>query len=349
MNAEAAPAKSRRLQFAEEIKTSNVEGTRFLPSQIRADHRRNTGRGGWTPYDPPPELAAYFGDRKICFTMAQIEKRLASLLAEGQLEDLTVSIAGDKRPDLEIGFLRHAAFLLAEVRGVLDQIPGAKGPKFYGVRAKVVPAAKTQEEYDAASDRNFAENSERLGLSPVAFAFYIKRKLDMFNDNGEPLYTRLTLAKKLDIDARVLDRYMQLLKARPETLLAVHEGTLSMAAALKHMSDTGEGGARGKRAGVSHKTMRKALRIADKRPLPTKGLSAEKLRSLLAVLAGEDSITDETDETVAAWVKAMTPTADEIKANTPKVSREPKPSNKLAPPTAQDLTATPDAAVETPA
>jgi hypothetical protein len=330
MNAEAA--KSKRHTFASDIQVSTGgEIQRFRPSHIRADHGRNASRG-WTPYDAPAEIAQWVSP-KICFTLAEIEERLKSLLAEGQIDEVEVAIAGDKRADLQVGFLRHAAFLLAEARGLLDQIPRAKGREFAGIRAKVVAGPKNQSEYDAVSDRNYAENNERLTPSAVSFAFFLKRKLDAMGDDGQPLYTRPTLAAKYKLKERVLSRYLQLTTARPETLLAVHEGRMTMSAALGQMRDKGEGTARGKRTAVPHSAIIRAIEHVEKRPLPRVGLDPKGMILLDRLLCGLDRLSDETPANVKEWFVWKSMPAEEAKALAPeKPPRgEPKPSNKKAP------------------
>lgn len=303
MNAEAkSESKPKRPTFADDVEASTTGEIKMIkPSHIRADHRNNESRG-WAPYEAPEEIKHLLVDGRCCFTLEEIEQRFASIMLEGQICEVEVSMGGDKRPTLTVGYLRHAAFLLAEVRGVLDQIPGMKGRSKPGVRAKIVPAPKSQDDWDRASDRNFAENNERLALTPVQFAFYCKRKLDMFNANGEPLYTRLTLAQKLsasgrDISKRTIDRHMQLLSVRPEVLLAVHEGRMKMSAALKQQSEKGEGTATGKLPGVPRKVIR--ARNVDKRPAVA--LTPEQTDTLVEVLIGDRSINDVDDDAIDVW------------------------------------------------
>lgn len=342
MNAET-PAKSKRPVFAEDVEVSTTgEIKMILPSHIRADHRNNESRG-WAPYEAPEEIRHLLVDGRCCFTLAQIEERLASIFLEGQICEVEIALGSDKRPTLQIGYLRHCAFLLAEVRGMLEQIPTSARTKVRGIRAKLVPAPKSQDEWDRASDRNYAENSERLQLTPVQFAFFIKRKLDMFNDNGEPLYNRLTLAQKLSasgrsISKRTIDLHMQLLTARPETLLAVHEGRLKMSDAIKQMRQRGEGSTRQSRASqrpakpLAPAMIIRAVEHVDKRPPPNKGLSAAEMLLLDRLTCGLDVIAEDTPANVRDWFAWKSMTADEAKSLAPeKPPREPKASHKKAP------------------
>lgn len=342
MNAEAAP-KSKRPTFADDVESSTTGEIKMIkPSHIRADHRNNESRG-WAPYEAPEEIRHLLADGRCCFTLEQIEERLASVFLEGQICEVEVALGSDKRPTLQIGYLRHCAFLLAEVRGMLEQIPTSARTKVWGIRAKIVPAPKSQDEWDRASDRNYAENSERLQLTPVQFAFYIKRKLDMFDANGEPLYNRLTLAQKLSASGRsvsksVIDRHMLLLTARPETLLAVHEGKLKMSEAIKQMRQRGEGATRQSRASqrpakpLAPAMIIRAIEHADKRPPPNKGLDAAGIVQLGRLTSGLEVVTDETPELVREWFDWQSMSADEAKALVPeKPAREPKASHKKSP------------------
>lgn len=334
MNAEANPnVKPKRPTFADDIEASTTGEIKMIkPSHIRADHNQNESRG-WAPYEAPEEIRHLLVDGRCCFTLAEIEQRFASIMLEGQICEVEVIMGGDKRPTLTVGYLRHCAFLLAEVRGVLDQIPGMKGRTKHGIRAKIVPAPKTQEEYDRASDRNYAENSERLELTPVQFAFYLNRKLGMLDNDGKPLYTRQTLAQKLSASGReiskaTIDRHLRLLKCRPESLLAVHEGRMKMSEALKKMSDRGEGDSRGSQPGIKRKLIRNALHYAHKRPLPLAGLNRTQLYHLLSIIVGEENVTDETDEAVAEWAQAIAPEPEEIQS----LKAKERSDRKAAPP-----------------
>lgn len=313
-------ARSKRPKFAADVlSATGGEVKRFLPSHVRADHAHNTSR--WAPYDTPAELVEHLGP-KCCFTLEQIEKRLASLLSEGQLEDVTVSISGDGYPDLVFGFLRHAAFLLAEVRGSLDTIPGAKGMKFAGIRAKVVQAPKTQADHAEIARKNLAENRERQEMSPVDLAFYAKRRLAAFDDEGNTP-SREDVAKELGMSKRTLDNYIQLTSARPEQLMAVHTGMVSMSGLLSQMRDKGQGTARGRNPGVQRKAMRR--RKPEQRP--TNMLSPPQIDALIDVINGDKPLAEVDDADVVQYVRYFD-APPEPKPAKPKKKAPPKPGKK---------------------
>lgn len=317
-----AAKKSNRAAFAEDVQASTGgELRRIRPSDIRADHQRNTSR--WAAYDPPEELRNYFGDAKICFTEGQIEGRLASLLAEGQIDPVDVSISNTGHPDLVKGFLRHCAFLLAEVRGVLDAIPGAKGTTVTGIRAQVVAAPKTQADHAAIARRNLAENRERQEMTPVDLARYIKGRLNSYDDDGVPVSMQQVCAE-LGLKKRSVERYLQLFTLRPDTLLAVHEGRLAMTAALKDASKHGEGTARGSNGGIGRKTMRRR----DRNERPSHRLAPEQLDQLMDVVNGDILAADVTDDAVQAWVRYYDAPAPPREPKKPRKKPAPKPGEQ---------------------
>lgn len=312
-------SRSKRPQFADEVLTATGgEIKRFLPSHIRVDHAANQR---WAPYDTPEEIREWIGPR-CCFTLAQIEKRLASLLSEGQLEDITVTISNTGYPDLAIGFLRHAAFLLAEARGLLDDIPGAKGIRFSGVRAKVIPAPKTQSEHRALARKNRAENMERQDLSPVDLGFNLKRALNEMDDEGRKPSSE-EVAAEFGISKRTLDRYLQLTTLAPEVLLAVHEGRKHMSAALSEASQRGAGSSRGPNSGIQRKAMRRRARDAR----PETPLNPMQVDALIDLINGDVLPTD-VDDTVRAWIAYVNPPPPPKQSTKPKKKAPPKPGQQ---------------------
>ena len=288
--------KNKRATFAENVQSSTGgEVKRILPSHIRADHANNTSR--WACYDPPDELRSYFGDNKICFTLEQIERRLASLLMSGQIDDVDVTISGTGQPDLVTGFLRHCGFLLAEVRGQLDQIPRAKGLHFAGIRANVIPSPKTQSDYAALARRNLDENRERQEMSPVDFAFYLKRRLDSYDDNGVTP-TRKQVAEEVGISVRTIELKMQLLSYKPTTLLAVHRGEISEAQAHRQAREKGEGTAKGSLPGIA----RKAIRRRKPEARPSEPLTPEQIDALIDVIIGDKAAAEVDDDLVCRYI-----------------------------------------------
>jgi len=294
--------KTKRTKFAADVVSSTGgEARRILPSHIRADHG---GNQRWAPYDTPEELVKFIGD-KCCFQLATIEKRLASFKSQGQIDAVKVSVSGTGHPDLEVGFLRHCAFLLAEVRGEMDDIPGAKGTKLTGIRCELVKAPDSQEGQEQRRQRNYAENNERKDLTPVDRAIYFKRRLAALREDGSTM-SRQELADEVDHHVDYVNRHLRLLSdLKPEELLAVHEGALPMSKALKAASNRGSGnskGPRGGRKGVKHSNIARAVRQAQDRQPPTQALKPARMVEVFAILSGEAEITDDTSNHVRLWV-----------------------------------------------
>jgi hypothetical protein len=140
-------------------------------------------------------------------------------------------------------------------------------------------------------------------------------------------------------------------------VLAVHEGRMTLAQALRESSERGEGGSPGPRTGVPVKAMRRALAQIDKRPLslPTdRGLVpgerlytqaevSELLAASLALATGvhvgelpeslREVATSSTVREVIAWAKDApvpdkppreTKPDDAPKAERPKATKAPK-------------------------
>ena len=339
MNAEASPKSPRsrgaKYNEAAEYTTRGTTGA-LRPSGIWADHAEN---GRLQAYDTIPELVKFIGP-KCCFSPAQIVKRLVSLLNEGQITPVEIYVTATGQATLVDGYLRHAAFLLAEVRGQLDRIPRAQGK----ILTLEIKQPKNADDWAAIADRNLAENREREPLTDADMAVWIERRhaqlVRQFRKEDEALGEKKasgkateTIAERLKLSVSTIAKYRRLAALKPSVLLAVHTGAMKMSAALSKASQAGEGTHTGPRAGVPHKSMRLALKHAEKRPLPEQGLSSsEKMQEFLAVLSGEVSLSDIEDEDVRAWVAAVSITRDEAKALAPeKQPSEPKTSRKKAP------------------
>ena len=307
-----ADSKPTRKKRGEQFDANAGHSTRgvtsaFTPSGIEADHSTNMR---WLAHDTMPELVQYLG-AKCCFSAEQIEGRLRSLKSEGQITPVTVYASATGRATLVDGYLRHAAFLLAEVRGELSLIPRAKD-KILGIEVK---QPKSIEDWSALADRNLAENRERAALTDADLAFDVERRLALLvrelGKADESLTEKTAvkpaieqLAAKLGMSTRNVLRYRQLAQSKPTTLLAVHTGALSMAAALRNASTKGEGTATGPRAGIARKAIRRALAATTSRPLPDAKVrfTAEETMLLAGAIVGEVDPAD-LPEHVAALVE----------------------------------------------
>ena len=317
-------ARSKRRGFAEDVVfATGGESQRFLPSSIRCDHTKNTSR--WPAYPVPEELKDYLIGDKCCFTIEQIERRLLSLKSEGQITDIECSVSNTRHPSVTVGFLRLTAFLLAEARGELDQIPRAKGTSVTGIRARCITAPKDQNGWNSLARKNLAENNEREKMTAVDLAFYIRRQLKAQDNDGTPL-TKEQVAADVGLKPTSLPRYAQLLSLAPDVLLAVHEGRTSMAAALRQSSKDGTGTSRGKQKGMSVAKMRTAVLCAETRPAPTAKLSAANVQLLIRTIAGE-TIKDAPAE-VQAWAEWIAPDKD-VKPAKPAKALADKPTKTM--------------------
>lgn len=343
MNSEAVK-KAKRPVFGGSVTAKTTgEVSMVLPSDIRADHTRNDSRGGWAPYAAPDEIAELLNG-PCGFTLAEIEQKLSSILLDGQISEIECYLDENGTPVVKIGYLRHCAMLLAEARGILASIPTTARTAVWGVRVKIVPRPKTQNDWDAAADRNYAENAEHLPPTPVQFAFYCKNKLAAFDSDGQALYpTRKALAQKLSasgrrtVSERMIAQHLQLLKAHPSTLLAVHEGRMKMADALRQMKENGEVATRRSRASqrpakpLAPAIIIRAIEHSDKRPPPSKGLSAQDMLLCDRLVCGLDVVTDETPAIVREWFAWKAITSDEAKALAPEKPPRDKTARKKAP------------------
>jgi len=298
-------------------------GFSILPSKIRSDHRTNSSRAPmYTVLGQVPEIAdcAEMSDA-FCFTRAQVEQRLASMQAKTQMQAVRGYRTSTGHPVLLEGFLRHAAMLLAEVRGELDTIPDGKK----GLRILFVAQPKTPESRVSSLFANREENDERLPRSPIDTGWLIKRALTM-------QVTKEDIAKELGCSVRVVDRYSSLLNLDPMTQLDIHTGKRKMSVVLKEESEKGEGSGRGKRPGEPHAKLRAVFdRVADS------GHGAELLASdevftveeMLATISWIAGVKDKTPpESIRKFIKDAPPRPK--KKPPRKMTRAPK---KVAPST----------------
>jgi hypothetical protein len=332
-------SKVKRKKFADDVDTSTGgELQRFRPSHIRSNHAENQRLA---PYDAPDEIAQWLVPPGVeyepgmrvacCFTLEQIEARLKSLLTEGQINPVEVSMSGTKYPDLEVGNLRQCGFLLAEARGLLDQIPRAKGTACTGIKAIIVPRAKSQAERATKARRNRAENNEHQALSPVDHGLFFKRELEAIREDGTKKTVK-ELAAEEGCSVDYINKHVRLFKClTPPQLLEVHEGKVPMSIALRRASKAGTGGntgPRGSTPAIKHSAMQRALANVETRKPPSADLSHAQVLALLARLAGTQTSSD--DELVESWIDFAD--ADKSVGKPAKVDKPSKPK-KLAPPT----------------
>jgi hypothetical protein len=130
------------------------------------------------------------------------------------------------------------------------------------MRITIKPEPKTADAKLAALRGNVAENEVRKQTTPA--------------DSGR-LCVRLSalgmtpkqIADELGKSPSWVQQHIRLVtKCAPDRVLAVHEGRMTLAQALRESSERGEGGSPGPRTGVPVKSMRRALAQLDKRPLP---------------------------------------------------------------------------------
>jgi len=278
----------------------------YIPSKIRANHKRNYSR---EQFKTPSELQPFLGD--LCsFTLAEIEDRLASLKKHKQISPVNIYLTSTSEAFLTRGYLRHAAFLLAEVRGELDQIPGSGGK----ILCTLVTEPKSEADWLALAEANYAENTDVKSLTAIDKARYAWRLLAPTSEGGfgqtvEQATQALGLTNK-----RQLDRYLRLLKLPPDVRADVHFGKLTMSEALNGSTENGEAGSPGERAGVKHKATRSAIEFKATRKPPTKGLNREEMELFAELYSGARSLDATTPDSVRAWYEWVSPSSDEIKA-----------------------------------
>jgi ParB-like chromosome segregation protein Spo0J len=305
-NPRKSGAERRKEQFDEKAGAVSRDPIRALtPSGIDADHNANQR---WLAYDTMPELVPYIGPR-CCFSAEQIEKRLASLKAQGQITPVTVYSTATGRATLVDGYLRLAAFQLAEVRGELEQIPKSKGK----IQAVIVAQPKTTEDYVHLADRNVAENMERESLSDADLAIIIDRRHAAYvrelRKSDETLTEKKAsglavekLAEKFHMSPRNISRYRQLSQRPQQALFAVHIGAWTMSEALKKASENGEGSAHGPRKYIKHSTIDRAVAHQATRPRPNVTLGPDDVLLLLMAVAGHE-LGEDVPPNVQKWVE----------------------------------------------
>jgi hypothetical protein len=292
----------------------------YVPSKIHADPRRNYSRRELFP--TPDELKPYLGD--VCnFTLAQIERRLASFKKNRQISAANIYLTSVGRACLVRGYLRHAAFCLAEARGELDQIPGSGGK----ILCTLVPEPKSEADWLGLAESNHAENTDIEPLTPINKARYAEWLTMPTNEGGGGLTQEQALPRLGLTNKRQLDRYLRLLKLPPDVRADVHFGKRTMSQALASSTASGEAGSPGERAGVKTKRTREAVAYKATRKPPTKGLNRDEMELFAELYSGARTM-DEADmpENVRAWFTWCSPTSDEIKA----IKAATSPSKKLA-------------------
>lgn len=295
----------------------------FDPLVLDINYVQNCSRA--CLYSTPKVLQAEFGS--LCpYTLKEIEQRLASFIRHGQITPISVYLTATGVGVVVDGFLRATAFVYAALveptpallerlssygakvklkkgQTLLDKIMGARGR----VLCTGVTAPKNSADYLALAERNFEENAARKELTPVDTAFYVRRLTQPLTEGGFGL-TRPEAAAKLGVKVRSLSRYFQLLSLEPQVIASVHEGIVSMSAAIKKGSQQGKGSSKGPHAGLKHANMRIAFQRIDEREPPTAQLDTGQVLRLLKRVAGveepEDVASDDAVEAWATWLNA---------------------------------------------
>lgn len=294
-----------------------------LPSAIKVDHRSNSSRAAI--YDSPPELAPYIGP-KSCYRVEELEAFLndpvEGLFAVGLGQPVKCYLTKTGDAHLSVGFRRHAALLLAEVRGELHRVPGLGGKITY----TTVAEPKTPADWARLDDLNRAENDQRKTRTPIDILYNVKYRLSLADDKGQTP-TREQVADSLGISKRQLDRYMELDDLPPWQKIEVHEGRLSISAALAKKSEEGRGNSKGKRPGIPHSAMQRAIAFMDERPMPAVTLGPDDVCLLFKRLVGEVEAKDLTDAVLdlVAWLDCPKP---ERKKPDTDATSEPKSAGK---------------------
>lgn len=289
----------------------------FIPSAIHVDHRRNYSR---ELLSTPDELKPYLPDG-CCFTLAEIEERLASMQKHTQIDAVSIYLTLTGDAYLVDGYLRHAAFLLAEVRGLLGTIPKSGGK----IRCDYVTEPKSEADWLALAERNYEENTARKGLSCVDKARYAAGLMAPPSEGGFGL-TAEQAAQRIGLtNTRQLDRYLRLLKLPPTVRADLRSGKITMSAALADSSKTGQAGSPGPRPGIKSSTVKRALSHVAVRPLPTRGLSAKDTAALLGIMTGAAEIAeDDMSDALAEWLRAINMPAEEAQALAAKADDKPR-------------------------
>ncbi len=307
------------------------EAWAMIPSAVKANHLRNYSRKGIL-YDTPPELLPYLG-AKCCFTLTQIEARMESLLSRGQDTAVRVYLTLTGETHLVVGFLRHAAMLLAEIRGMLDKVPNAGGK----ILCLTVTEPKSIADWLKIADMNYGENTEHLELSDIQKAMYAELCMKPVIEGGFGL-SPIEAAKRIGCNSeRQLNRYLRLLKLPLDVILAVHEGRTTQTAALKSSTDHGEAGSPGVRGNMSVKKMRIAVEMREINPPPSVSLTPDEQVVLIRLQSGEQIPADQIPANVQAWATWMQPAKPALpEGEKPRRGRKPK-AAKVSPPTPQEV------------
>jgi hypothetical protein len=306
------------------------EAWAMIPSAVKANHLRNYSRKGIL-YPTPPELVPYIG-AQCCFTLAQIEARMESLLSRGQDTAVRVYLTLTGETHLVVGFLRHAAMLLAEIRGLLDKVPNAGGK----ILCLTVTEPKSIADWLKIADMNYGENTEQLGLSDIQKALYAESLMKGVIEGGFGLGP-LEAAKHIGVDSeRSLARYLRLLKLPLDVILAVHEGRMTQSNALKASTNSGAAGSPGVRGNMSVKKMRVAVEMRETNPPPSVSLTPDEQIVLIRLIGGEQIEPDQVPPNVKAWATWMQPAKQALpEGERPRRGRKPK----VSPPTPEEVSA----------
>lgn len=307
-----------------------AEAFRWHPEHLIADHARNSSRV--CLYDTPEELKPWLGE-KCCFRLDEIEHRLYNevdgLLVVGQITPITIYLTPKGGGCVVDGYLRHAAFLLAFVRGVANEIPGGSTILCTSISAPDGSIAG----WHQIARRNFAENHGHKRLTPIDRASYAR-----FLTNADPFgigLTREAAAMEMGVSLSFIDKLLRLLALHPSMILQVHEGKLGVGKALAKGSRRGEAGAMGERPGTKHSQIRSALVARDWRPAPTHGLTPDEICQLFESVAPlKTAAANEIPEAVQVWHDFFSLSAEEAQALRPRRKRGRKKKTAIAEPPA---------------
>lgn len=297
---------------------TNRDASYYIPSKIHVNHARNFSRADCHPV--PPELQPHIEGSTFCFTLAEVEGRLREYLGRvrpeedadpkacGQITAATIYLSATNDAFLVDGYLRHAAWLLAEVRGLLTK-------KTNVFKVDHIAQPKTDADWAAIRRRNYKENHSRKKLTAIDRAYFAQRLCTPVKEGGGGL-TPADAALEMGLSsARQVNRLKSLLALPPDVRAKLHAGEMTIKQAEDYGKNTGQGTHKGGRQGVKHSNMRRALRLADDdkadRPAPKQPLAPKQLIELARILVGEIEVTDETNQKVAAWADFFDATADE--------------------------------------
>lgn len=298
----------------------------ILPSKIKANHDNNYARAAiYSLAEQLPELADHpaLESERVCFTRDEVLERVASFQANSQRTAIKVWRTNTHVAYVAEGYLRHLAALFMEVTGELAKVSDMRD----GLRCEAEEQPKSPEDQVAAAWSNHAENADRKATSPIDDAWLCKRLTAMQVPRDE-IAKRLGTRKRGDkrkqgVSKRTVDRLLSLLALPIDVQLAVHEGRVTVSAALKDASKKGQGTARGSNGGVS----RRAIRRRSPNNRPSTKLTPEQIDELVDAMIGDKPIAEASDA-VAKWLSYL---------DAPKPPREPKKPRKKAPPSVKEL------------